>query len=162
MRTMVLLGLLLMVAGSAAVVVLFTQTTTTAAAALTLMGVTFRVGDLELFSAGAATATAFILGAFLIVAGTSRKLARRRELRRLLAERTDDRPATAQPAAAQPDLTADRHDNRTTDPAADRLVATDRTDRTDRTDGRDASVPGARHRTPADRLVAGRRRPVTG
>ncbi|MEU5868117.1 hypothetical protein ABZ815_43590 [Nonomuraea sp. NPDC047529] len=160
MRTMVLLGLLLMVAGSAAVVVLFTQTTTTAAAALTLMGVTFRVGDLELFSAGAATATAFILGAFLIVAGTSRKLARRRELRRLLAERTDDRPATA-----QPDLTADRHDNRTTDPASDRLVATDRTgptDRTDRTDGRDASVPGARHRTPADRLVAGRRRPVTG
>ncbi|MFF0868069.1 hypothetical protein ACFYUV_40350 [Nonomuraea sp. NPDC003560] len=124
MRTMVLLGLLLMVAGSAAVVVLFTQTTTTATAALTLMGVTFRVGDLELFAAGAATAAAFIFGAFLVAAGTGRRLARRRELRRLLAERTDDRPATEQPATDQDERrTADR---------------------------------------PADRLVAGRRRPATG
>ncbi|YCK35479.1 hypothetical protein ACNF49_15745 [Actinomadura sp. ATCC 39365] len=145
MRTMVLLGLLLMVAGSAAVVVLFTQTTTTATAALTLMGVTFRVGDLELFAAGAATAAAFIFGAFLIAAGTGRRLARRRELRRLLAERADDQPATDQ----------DRHP--TTDQPADRLVATGRT-----ADRQPESAPAARHRTPADRLVAGRRRPVTG
>ncbi|MEV4368239.1 hypothetical protein AB0J71_14310 [Nonomuraea sp. NPDC049637] len=158
MRTMVLLGLLLMVAGSAAVVVLFTQTTTTATAALTLMGVTFRVGDLELFAAGAATAAAFIFGAFLIAAGIGRRLARRRELRRLLAERADDRPAT------------DQDERRTTDQPADRLVATTGPTTgptTGRTTGRTAdrqpdSAPAARHRTPADRLVAGRRRPATG
>ncbi|MEV3982316.1 hypothetical protein [Nonomuraea sp. NPDC049758] len=144
MRTMVLLGLLLMVAGSAAVVVLFTQTTTTATAALTLMGVTFRVGDLELFAAGAATAAAFIFGAFLIAAGTGRRLARRRELRRLLAERTDDQPAT------------DQDERRTADRPADRLVATGRTA------DRQPDASAARHRTPADRLVAGRRRPATG
>ncbi|WP_125636270.1 hypothetical protein [Nonomuraea sp. WAC 01424] len=145
MRIMVLLGLLLMVAGSAAVAVLFTRTTATATADLTLLGITFRVGDLELFSAGAATAAAFIFGAFLIAAGTSRRLARRRELRRLLTERADDRTAAPQTETAPA-------------PQTESVPA----QRTESVPAEESRTVPARRRAPADRLVAGRRRPATG
>ncbi|GGS98568.1 hypothetical protein GCM10010176_048190 [Nonomuraea spiralis] len=138
---MVLLGLLLMVAGSAAVAVLFTRTTATATADLTLLGVTFRVGDLELFSAGAATAAAFIFGAFLIAAGTSRRLARRRELRRLLSERADAPQTETAPAPQTESVPAQR---------------------TESVPAEESRTVPARRRAPADRLVAGRRRPATG
>ncbi|MFB9203663.1 hypothetical protein ACFFV7_20910 [Nonomuraea spiralis] len=141
MRIMVLLGLLLMVAGSAAVAVLFTRTTATATADLTLLGVTFRVGDLELFSAGAATAAAFIFGAFLIAAGTSRRLARRRELRRLLSERADAPQTETAPAPQTESVPAQR---------------------TESVPAEESRTVPARRRAPADRLVAGRRRPATG
>ena len=78
---MMVLGLLLMAAAAGAVVVFFAEGTATSATSVTILERTLRAGQFEIFLAGAVTATVFLAELLLVIAGSRRALALRRELR---------------------------------------------------------------------------------